>query len=158
VTTIVWLVQTAWFSVINSAIEKLPLQDGGELRSGALKWLGDSTQILDENRFLALTIDLKHEGGARSPAHVQVEFGQRNMRLVSVFGSWQGAYPRSWVITINRLELKPWWGAWAPSLLAVAGGIALAGLMVIWAVLASIYCWAAWLVAFFKNRVLGLAG
>jgi hypothetical protein len=154
--SVVWFVQLRWFSVISAAIEKLPLQ--GEIRSGKLNFRDDQPQVLAENRFLAIIMDPKHQGNARSPAHIQVEFGNTDVKVLSLFGSWQRVYPRGWVIPLNRPELKPWWGAWAPALLALVGGAVLAGLMLSWAGFASVYCWAAWLVAFFNNRFLTLAG
>src|SRR5215510_14608302 len=67
--TIAWFVQTAWWPMITAAITRLPEQ--GEIRGRQLDWHGPVTQVLAENRFLALTVDLEHAGEVRSPAHVQ---------------------------------------------------------------------------------------
>jgi hypothetical protein len=152
---IAWTLYAGWFRIIAAAIDKLPPQ--GQIRGGALMWEGDSPQTLAENRFLAITIDLKHEGQARSPAHVQIEFGRAYVKVFSLFGFVEAPYPRDYVIAFNRPELVPWWGAWKPPLLAlIVGGVILA-LFVIWAILASIYCWVAWLFGFFANRQLSLS-
>lgn len=152
--TIAWTVYTGWFRVIGAAIDRLPPQ--GEIHSGALLWQGDSPQTLAENRFLALTIDLDHAGQARSPAHVQVEFGRAHVKIFSLFGYVESAYPRGWIIAFNRQELVPWWGAWAPVLLAGVVALVTAGLLLSWATLASLYCFIAWLCGFFANRELTL--
>ena len=118
--TVVWFVQRAWFPTIGEAIRQLPPE--GEIRSGRLDWRGPTPVCLAEGRFLALVVDLDHTGEARSPAQVQVEFGRADFKVYSLFGCLPGAYPRSWAVAFNRTELGPWWGAWAPAILAVRGG------------------------------------
>lgn len=154
--TVVWFLHKDWFPQIGEAIRQLPPQ--GELRAGGLQWQGATPLRLAEGRFLALIVDLDHTGHARSPAHVQVEFGRTNCQALSLFGYVQGEYPRVWVVAFNRTELVPWWGAWAPAILAVAAGLVVAGLMVSWACLATVYFLPAWLVGFFANRELSLLG
>lgn len=151
---IAWTLYTGWFRIIAAAIDKLPPQ--GQIRGAALMWEGDSPQTLAENRFLAITIDLKHEGQARSPAHVQIEFGRAYVKVFSLFGFIAAPYPRDCVIAFNRPELVPWWGAWKPPLLALIVGGVIVTLFLTWAILASIYCWVAWLFGFFANRQLNL--
>ena len=148
--TTVWFLQRAWYPVISGAIDQLPAQ--GEIRSGTLDWRGDSPAPLADNSFLALAVDLTHIGGARSPAHVQVEFGRAEFRIFSLAGFVQGRYSPHWRVAFNRTELKPWWGAWAPPILAIAAGSVLVWLLICWAVLATIYFLPVWLVAFFANR------
>ena len=154
--TVVSFLQAKWFSVIGSAIKALPSQS--EIQAGKLQWTGDAAQSLAESSFLALCVDLKHLGTARSPAHIQVEFGQKDFRVLSLFGCWQGAYPRGWVMAFNRTELEPWWGAWAPALLAMAGiGVVLA-LIALWSALALLYAPVAWVVGFFNDAQLSFPG
>ena len=154
--SIVWFLHEAWFPTIGAAIGQLPPQ--GEIRSGSLNWHSNSPAGLSEGRFLALTVDLKHEGQARSPAHVQVEFGQRDCNGYSLLGFVRLAYPRGWVVAFNRVELIPWWGAWSPPILGIVAGLVIVGLMLAWALLATIYCLPVWLVGFFANRDLSLRG
>src|SRR6266404_535804 len=123
----VWLLDQAWFPVIKEAINRMPAQ--GEIRSGKLDWRGDSPAAIAESRFLAFAVDLTHSGQARSPAHVQVEFGQSDVRFFSLFGFLQWRYPSGWRVAFNRVELEPWWGAWAPPILAIAAGSVIAGLV-----------------------------
>ena len=146
----------AWFPTIGEAIHQLPPQ--GDLRSGRLDWQGETPSRLAEGRFLAFAVDLDHTGEARSPAHVAVEFGRTDCKVFSLLGYVQGAYPRGWAVAFNRTELGPWWGAWAPAILAIVAGLVVAGLMLSWACLATVYFLPAWLVGFFANRDLSLRG
>ena len=154
--TVVWFLHKAWFPKIGEAIRQLPPQ--GELRGGRLDWQGATPSRLAEGRFLALVVDLDHTGEARLPAHVQVEFGRTDCQVFSLFGYAQIAYPRDWAVAFNRTELGPWWGAWAPAILAMAAGLVVVGLMVSWAGLATVYFLPVWLAGFFVNRDLSLRG
>ena len=154
--SVVWFVHKAWFPTIGEAIHQLPAQ--GELRFGRLSWLGDSPTCLAEGRFLAITVDLDHAGTARSPAHVQVEFGRADFKIYSLLGYVQWSYPPGRALAFNATELGPWWGAWAPAILAIVGGTVVAGLMASWACLATVYCIPAWLISYFTNRECGLGG
>jgi hypothetical protein len=153
---VVWCLDADWFPVIRAAIRRLPTE--GVIRSGRLTWSGESSARLAENQFLSLAVDLRHEGTMRSTAHVQVELGERDVLLISLLGKVPIKYPRAYVIACNRGELDPWWGAWAPFILAIAAGAVILGLMLIWAFLALVYAPVAWLVAFFANRELTFRG
>jgi len=148
---IVWFLSVAWFPVVTTAIRRLP--DRGEIRAGALNWMGDSPQSLAENHFLALTVDLNHSGSLRSPSHVQVEIGRREARIISLFGYVPVRYPDDrWIVAFNRQGLEPWWGAWRPPILWLTAMAVIAGLMIVWATLASLYALPIWLAGFFANR------
>ena len=154
--TVVWFLHRDWFPVISEAISQMP--DQGEIRSGKLDWPGESPALLGENRFLAFAVDLEHAGGARSPAHVQVEFGRADYQVISLFGFARGAYPTGWVFGFNHAELTPWWGAWAPPILGLAALAVMFILMVNWALLATLFFWLAWLVGFYADRELSWRG
>ncbi len=154
--SVAWFLHQAWFPAIGDAIRQLPPQ--GELRSGRLDWQGATPSRLAEGRFLAFVVDLDHTGAARSPAHVQVEFGRTDCKVFSLLGYLQGTYPQDRAVAFNRTELGPWWGAWAPAILAIVAGLVAAGLMLSWACLATVYFLPAWLVGFFANRDLSLRG
>jgi hypothetical protein len=147
---VVWFVKTAWSPEISSAIEQLPAK--GEIRDGKLNWPAESPQVLVDGHFLALIVDLEHEGQMHSPAHVQVEFGREDVRIFSLFGYKQVVYPREWIFAFNRVELKPKWGAWRPPILWITFGTVVVVLMANWAALATIYFLPTWLVGFFANR------
>jgi hypothetical protein len=153
-TALVWFWYDGWCPTIREGIERLP--DAGEIRQGRLDWRGPSPQLLAEGTFLALSVDLEHTNGLRSPAHVQVEFGKEGWVAYSLFGGWGAPYPTQWLIAFNRAELEPWWGAWQPALLALGGAAAVAGLCLAWYVLATLYAVPAWLLALYSNRDLTL--
>lgn len=151
---VIWFLHEAWFPTIEEAIRQLPPQ--GDIRAGRLDWIGDSPACLAEGRFLALAVDLDHEGKIRSPAQVQVEFGRTDCKVYSLLGYVQRSYPHKWTAAFNGTELGPWWGAWAPALLGIAGLLVVTGLMASWACLATIYTLPVWLLGFFTNRQCGL--
>ncbi len=153
---VVYFLHAAWFPVVAEGIRHLPGQ--GQIRVGTLQWPGSSPQTLGQNRFFACAVDLEHSGEARSPADVQVEFGRHEVRIFSLLGFVPIAYRVGWVAPFNRPELEPWWGAWSPALLAVAAGLVIAGLLAMWAILATLYCVPVWLLGFFTHRDLGWAG
>jgi hypothetical protein len=154
--TVVWFLQRDWFPTIGNAIRALPPE--GELRSGRLDWQGPSPVCLAEGRFLALVVDLDHTGEAHSPAQVQVEFGRVDIKVYSLFGCWQSAYPPGVAVAFNQTALRPWWGAWAPPILAIVALLVVAGLMLCWACLATIYSLPVWLIGFFADRCCTLGG
>ena len=154
--TVIWFLHRCWFPTISDAIRGLPTQ--GEIHLGRLDWTGPSPACLAEGRFLAITVDLGHTGQARSTAQVQVEFGQAGMKCYTLLGSLQGAYSPRWAVAFNRTELWPWWGAWAPAILAILGGLVVVTLLSSWACLATLYCLPAWLIGFFANRRCSLGG
>jgi hypothetical protein len=99
-----------------------------------------------------------HEALARSPAHLRAEFGRSDVRLFALLGFLEVRYPAKWRIAFNHDELEPWWGAWSPAVLAIAALLTGAGLMLTWRLLATLYALPAWLIGFFCNRQLSLAG
>jgi len=151
----VWFLTEDWFPVVNSAIGALPIQ--GEIRRGVLDWREEPQQLLAENGFLGLSVDLSHSRAARSPAHVQIEFGRADVKIFSLFGFWQTHYFATQV-PFNRVELAPWWGAWRPPILAAVAILVILGLMTSWAFLSTLYFLPAWLIGFFGNRVMTLGG
>lgn len=153
--TVVWFLNRDWVPIITHAIKQMPAE--GEIRFGRLVWTGDSPVSLAENRFFALAVDLKHEGQARSPAHISVELGERDFKVYSLLGFVQGHYPKIWRIGFNRTEAAPWWGAWAPPILGIVALLVIVSLLLCWTILATISAGPAWLVAFFANRDLSLA-
>jgi hypothetical protein len=153
---VVWFLDVAWFPTIRAAIRQLPTE--GKITAGKLAWIGDTPVRLAESRYLALSVDLRHEGGARSPAHVQVEFGVADIEIRSLLGYVPWPYASTWNVAFNREELEPWWGAWSPEILAIVAGATIIGLMLIWAALAISYWLPTWLLGFFANRDLDVSG
>jgi hypothetical protein len=154
--SVVWFLGQAWFPAIRQAIDRLPSE--GALRSGKLDWRGSSPQQLSENRFLAFAVDLDHQGLARSPAHVDIQFARNDFQIHSLLGYVQGAYPRYWIISFNRTVLAPWWGAWSPAILGLAALGVVTGFLACWATLALLYTPLALLLALFADRELSRGG
>ena len=152
----VWFLSDGCFPTVRAAIRNLPVT--GEIRAGRLDWPGHPPQLLAEGRFLAFIIDLNHSGQIHSPANVQIEFGRESVRVISLLGYTEQDYPRDWIISFNRTELEPLWGAWEPELLAIAVLAAVAGLMLAWAALAAIYFLPVRLISFYANRDLDFRG
>jgi hypothetical protein len=152
----VWFLAEDWFPVVTRAIGALPTQ--GEIRRGVLDWREEPQQLLAENGFLGLSLDLSHSRTVRSSAHVQIEFGRADVKVLSLFGFWQTHYPATTRVPFNRPELGPWWGAWAPPILAAVAVVVIFGLMTSWAFLSTLYFLPAWLIGFFGNRVVTLGG
>lgn len=147
---IVWLLSDGIFPTIDKAINALP--DDGEIRSGLLDWHDDSPMLIAEGSILAFSVDLEHGGAIRSPADFQFEFGKNSVRIFSLFGETEQAYPPQWIYAFNRPELRPAWGAWSPNFLALAAIGTFFGLLLSWALLATLYFFPVWLVCFFANR------
>ena len=154
--TVTWFVDTAWCPMITAAISSLPQE--GRIRSQQLDWHGAAHQVLAENRFLALAVDLEHTGAVRSPAHVEVELGKFDIQIHSLLGYRRIHYRHGWILPCNRVELTPWWGAWKPPLLAVLTVGLIVLLLITWRLLAWLYCLPAWLVGFYANREVLLKG
>jgi hypothetical protein len=152
----VWFLSDGCFPTVRTAIQNLPV--AGEIRAGRLDWPSHPPQILAEGRFLAFMVDPNHSGQIHSPADVQIEFGKESVRFVSLFGYTEQDYPRDWIVSLNRSDLEPLWGAWEPELLAIAVLAAVAGLMLAWAALATIYFLPVRLISFFANRNLNFRG
>jgi hypothetical protein len=153
---VVWFLDTAWFPIIAKAAQEFPGR--GEIRHGRFDWPQKTPVVLAHGRFLALTIDLDHDGTVRSPADMQVELGRSDIRFLSLFGFLDVAYPKGKMILLDRSELGPWWGAWSPPILWMTFSAVIAGLIMSWALLATICFPITWLVGFFANRQLHFRG
>lgn len=153
---VTWFVHTAWFPTVQAAVAKLPV--AGEIRAGQLHWVEASPQMLAEGTFLSIAVDLTHSGQLRGPAHVQVEFGRGSLEVCGLFGCVDLPYPLDGVFQLNRAEAEPWWGAWRPVILAGVLGGTVAGLIIVWGIVAAVYCAPVWLLGFFANRTLTFRG
>lgn len=154
--TVVWLLFHGVFPTVRAAIQHLP--DAGDIRQGQLDWRGNpAPQLLAEGRFLALSVDLRHSGDVRSPAHFQIEFGKSGYFAYSLLGYLDRKYPASWFVAFNRPELEPKWGAWEIPLLGLTALGVIVSLFLVWSILAALYALPVWLISFFANRDLRLA-
>jgi hypothetical protein len=152
---VIWFLYVDWLPVVAKAARKLPA--ASEIRGGKLDWQGEPAVLLAENRFLALAVDVKHAGQARSPAQVSLELGPRDYKVFSLLGYVQWSYPRGWMISLARDEVISWWGAWSPVILGLLGAGAIGVMLLLWSVLSSVYFLPVWLLAYFNNRQLSMS-
>jgi hypothetical protein len=153
---VVWLLSAAIFPTVDAAISELP--EFGQIHSGRLDWRDDSPVMLAEGRIVAFSVDLEHGGALRSPADFQCEFGRDSLRIFSLFGESDIPYPPGYVIAMNVTDARPAWGAWAPDILGLSAIGMFFGLLIVWALLATMYSLPVWLICFFSNRDLGFGG
>jgi hypothetical protein len=145
-----WFLEEEWFPVVRAAIRQLP--DQGEIRDQRLNWPGGLPAKLAGNHFLGLGVDLDHSGQLARESQVQLEFGRADLRIIVSPGVLVVDYPVGWRIAFNRPELDSRWGAWEPELAVAAVVFTVAGLLVVWAVLATIYCIPVRLITLYENR------
>lgn len=147
---VVWLISSGFFPTVNGAILSLPA--AGDITRGRLAWPDDSPMILAGGHFLSFTVDPKHSGELRLPAQFQFEFGDDSLQVISLLGEIELPYPPDQSYAFNRTDLQPAWGAWSPNLLALVALGTFFGLMLTWALLATLYFLPVWLVAFYADR------
>jgi len=149
-----WILSQEIYPTIATAIDQLPAT--GDIRAGRLNWNGDSPVLLAEGNVLALSVDLEHGGSIRSPADFQFEFGRNSVRVFSLFGETELAYPPDYWFAANHTDAHPAWGAWSPVVLVSVIIGTFISLLLTWMVLATLYCVPVWVICFFSNRDLGL--
>jgi hypothetical protein len=148
--SVVWFLDDSVFPVVKTAIQNLPA--AGEIRSAKLDWRGDSPKLLAEGRFLALDVDLNHSGKINSPADLQIEFGKETIWSSALLGYTEIPYPTGEIISFNRTDLEPLWGAWRAEILFIAAAATAIGVLASWWLLATIYFLPVWILGYFVNR------
>ncbi|HXG49494.1 MAG TPA: hypothetical protein VNO52_17865 [Methylomirabilota bacterium] len=151
-----WFLYHAWFPSVLEAIRRLPDEgviEGQRLVSGSA---GFMMQV--DGRHLGFVVDTGGDNRATLTSDVRVEFLVHGLRICSLLGCWPLPYPAGWRIQFNRPELEPLWGAWQPIILGLEILIAPCLLLLTWAALATCYCPFVWLIGYFNDRHLTLAG
>ncbi len=151
---VTWLLADGFFPTVADAIRQLPATGG--IRNGTLMLPDATPQMLAEGHFLAFDVDLQHSGQYRSIAQFQFEMGEHSLCIFSLLGAVEIPYPPGQSYYFNRTDLEPMWGAWAPDLLALTAIGTFFGLLLTWAMLATLYFLPVWLICFFANRDLSL--
>ncbi|MFN7140403.1 MAG: hypothetical protein ACK4UN_13785 [Limisphaerales bacterium] len=145
----VWFVAHCYSHVILAAIQALP--EEAQISKQELRGL--PAGLLAENRFLSIGVD-----GEESPfsgvGDLRLRLGEKQVKVCSLLGCIELAYPAGWTISLSRSDLEPRWGAWKPMILAGLGLLTIAGLMMAWAGLALLYFWIPKLISFFADREL----
>ncbi len=153
---LVWFVASAWFAGLDAAIDRLPEQSA--IRNGRLEWDPSAPPRLIEGPFLSITVNASGDANIGTPADLQLILGTESFRLQSIFGHWQLPYPRGWTLSLARSEVKPWWRARQPFLLAAGLAVGLLGLLLSWWLLAVTYAFPVRWIASAARRELTFAG
>lgn len=146
-------VETNWFPVARSAVERLPATNA-VIYSGRLHWGAETPTRLAENRFIALLVDVKNTRELGRIAEVEISLHGTNVSVASLLGEVTLAYPTAWSLNLTRSEAIPWWGAWEWPILALTALTMGVFLMVSWFCLGTLYCPFVRAFAFFANRKL----
>lgn len=153
---VAYFFHSACFPAVQAAIDNLPLT--GQIQSGRLDWAG-GPQMLADGHFFAVNVDPDHSGQWRSAtADFQVEFGHDTVRIMSLFGFADFAYPAGGTVPFNPQQLDPLWKAWSAEILFLIAVAAVIIFPVTWWILAAIYFLPVWLMGYFANRDLDLKG
>ena len=145
-----WSLQIAWVPRLEEAISRLP--DRGEIRRGKLDWPAESPMLLTGSPLIRVEIDLEGTAGINEMADFGFTLKREGLQIRSLFGFRELPYPPQRVMPLNRDDLEPWWGARKPFILIGIAVLVVALLLVSWAVLATLYSWPIWLLAFYLDR------
>ena len=148
--TLIWCLCIAWIPVITEAIQRLP--SNGFVRRGHLNFEGESPMRLAENSRLGLVVDLAATSSAGRVADLEIAFEKDRVVLHGPLGDWWQLYDPHYLISFNRSELEPAWGAWRRPILFGIAIATITSLFIMWWSLALIYLPLVKLIAFFADR------
>ena len=154
--TVVWFLHSAWVPIVRQAISQLP--DQGEIHQQQLRLSPPLPELLAENRYLSLVVDLQGQSLKGLDADLQVRFRQERLEFCSLLGCLALDYPKGWTVQFNRPELQPWWDARQTFVLGWVGVAVGVILLAVWCLLATLYCPVTWLIAYFRDRDATLTG
>lgn len=150
---VIWFLKTNYFPSISEAIKNLP--DEAALQNGALTNVVSG--ILTQRKFLSTLIEMEETGRAGQTSDVQLELHRNYFQICSLLGCAQFDYPKE-NISVGRSTSEPWWGARQPVIWIICSATILAGLWLVWEILAILYAPLAKLIAYFLNRELSWRG
>ena len=115
--TVVWFVQQAWVPVIDKTIKQMP--PTGEIRGGRLDW-PSGTVLQQEGPFMRIAVRPGGFTNVEESADLVLAFGSSDLRIGSSLGLGLLTlpYPMGWILSFNKTELEPWWGARSHMVLA----------------------------------------
>ena len=136
--TVVWFVQQAWAPVIDKTIRQMP--PTGEIRGGRLAWPSGAV-LQQEGPFMR--IDVRPGGFANvvESADLVLAFDASRLQVGSSLGLGLLTlpYPTGWILSFNKTELEPWWGARSHMVLAGLGLLTILALLSAWSALGLLY-------------------
>jgi len=112
---VAFLAQKVLFPAIEEAIQHLP--DQGRIELGQLSLESAKSGALSENPWVSLVLDLDEPSSITRTADLQVRLQKNGWLACSLAGCVAWPYPAA-ALPMNNRECEPWWGAWAPILLA----------------------------------------
>jgi hypothetical protein len=132
-----WSLGITWGRALIYAAAGLP--DQAEISGGELHWAGPVPTILHHGPFLGIAVDPLGVRGSASGADLTLSIEHDRVAIRSVLGWLEVPYPPDLTLSLARFDVVSGLGAWmSPALIAVALGV-FAGLLLIWALLASVY-------------------
>lgn len=150
--SIVWFVNRNFTPVIWETIRKLP--EGVSIRDGQM--MGIPSMLLAERKFLSIAVDLDKTNEVGQSADLQIEFHKTDLSICTMLRSVTGVaevnYPEEMTLYLGRASAEPWWGAWYPIIYTALFFSVILMLLLIWAVLASIYTVPVRLLAYYSDR------
>jgi len=150
VIALVWFLRIAWVPVITDAIQHLP--DAGFIRRGELTFGAESPVRLAGNTRLGVVVDIAGMRGAGQIADLEVTFEKDRLVFHGPLGEWSQPYDRNYIISLNRPELEPAWGAWRGPLLAMVAIATVLSVLMMWWGVGLLYLPLVKLIAFFADR------
>jgi hypothetical protein len=152
---VVTFLRSAWFPVIEEAISELPRT--GSIRNGLLDYPGPSTRLAENSR-LAVSVGLENSTTRGHVADLEVVFGRGAFLVCGALGCESRSYLPGYIVSFNRPELEPAWGAWRGPVQAIAAGASGFAVLVSWWILSVVYAPVVKLIAFFADRVVTWSG
>jgi hypothetical protein len=136
--TVVWFVQQAWVPVIDKTIGQMP--PTGEIRGGRLAWPSGAV-LQQEGPFMRIDVRPGGFTNVVESADLVLAFGSSDLRVGSSLGLGLLTlpYPTGWILSFNKTELEPWWGAHSHMVLAGLGLLTILALLCAWFALGLLY-------------------
>lgn len=145
-----------WAPVIDQSIHVLP--EEAVIRNGIFHWPRSAPEKLGGNSFLAIFANPAALNIPKEAAALQIELHDSRFILRFLVGYTPIPYPRDYIISLDKSELGPLWGAWKPALISAVLIASMLLLMLSWAILALLYAPIAALIAFYCDRRLRFTG
>ena len=148
--TVVWFVQQAWVPVIDKSIRQMP--PTGEIRAARLAWPNGAV-LQQEGPFMRIDVRPGGFTNVVESADLVLAFDASRLQVGSSLGLGLLTlpYPTGWILSFNKTELEPWWGARSHMVLAGLGLLVVLTLLFAWSALGLLYTFPA--KVFSVNRV-----
>jgi hypothetical protein len=155
--SVVWFLDRDYCPVVLQAIQKMP--ETARVAGGRLQGVPDV--LISESKFLAIAVTPASAADVGQGADVQFQLRQTDFCVNSIFRPDWGLefdYGAGASRKLGRASLEPWWGAWQPVLLTVAGVGTVVAVLVMWVVLSAVYTAPAKFIAWYADRKLSWSG